>query len=120
MGRSSRTPIDLLTEDEECFLLVEYLEAKRIKFAHIHNEMYTKYWSQKNRAKALGVRPGVPDYMMIVNGKMVFIEMKRKKKSKVSDHQKIWLEELNKINNVYGFICYGYDEAKEVIESLCK
>ena len=107
-----------MLEYDECLLLVEYLNIKQIKFTHVHNEMYTKSWNQKMRAKKLGVSSGVPDYMMIVNGKMLFIEMKRKKKSSLSENQKIWIEELNKLNNVYAYVCYGFDEAKDVIDKL--
>jgi hypothetical protein len=40
--------------------------------------------------------------------KSSFLELKRAKKSlsKVSEVQKFWIDELNKINNVEAIVCY--------------
>ena len=114
----------LPTEFEECLALVDYLNVHRLKFTHIHNEMYTKSWKQKVKAQQFGVSAGVPDYLIIIPkekcnlGKaiMVFIEMKRTKNYKISQVQKDWIAAVNQIQNVGGFICKGYDEAKELLD----
>lgn len=109
-----------LNEQQECELLVQYLELKKYKFTHIHNEMYTKSWSQKRKAKNLGVKSGVPDYLIIVNNQIVFIEMKRAKKglSKVSDTQKEWIDALNNCQNVEAKVCYGAQEAISFLDEV--
>ena len=108
---SNNTPL----EYDECVTLVDYLELRGIKYSHINQEMYTTSWKQKNKAKALGVHPGVPDYIMIINDQLVFIEMKRQKGGRVSETQKEWIEALRKAGvNVH--ICYGFDQAKGVID----
>jgi hypothetical protein len=68
--------------------------------------------------KAIGVRAGVPDLMIIVKSSLLFIEMKRKKGGVVSVFQKDWLEKLDKLDNVYAVECKGYEEAVEVIEFI--
>ena len=107
-------------EDDECFALVEYLEWKGLKFTHIANETFTKFWSVKNKNKKLGVRSGFPDYIIIVKNKILCIEMKRKKGGAISENQQNWIDELNKCKDVYAVVCYGFDEAKNVIDKYLK
>lgn len=77
------------------------------------------------KLKATGVKSGVPDVMLPIarhgcNG--LFIELKRpsdkeKKltKGRASDKQDEWIEALR--NEGYGAcICYGWNEARQVIE----
>ena len=106
------------TEYEECLPLVELMEILRLKFSHIHHEMFTRSWKQKNKAKALVVRPGVPDCIIIVGEKLVFIEMKRIVGSKVSDAQRDWLAAINTCTSVEAHICRGYKEAEQLINNL--
>lgn len=124
------------TEHQECLLLVEYLKLKRLKFTHIPNETFTKSWSQKHKNKKEGVSKGFPDYAIIIPAQifkpadtrindrvirksvLIFIEMKRTKLSTTSPEQKEWIEALNTVENVGAFICKGFDEAKQVIDSI--
>lgn len=109
------------TEHQECAAFVQYLNLKNIKHTHINNEMWTKSWKQKMKAKVEGVSRGVPDYLILLKDKVVFIEMKRIKGGVVSSEQKEWIDELNKIGgNVKANICYGADQAINYIESLIK
>jgi len=68
--------------------LVKYLELKHIKFSALPLSTFTKSWGVKIRNKMMGVRPGVPDMMLIIKNKLLFIEMKRKKGGVVSQAQK--------------------------------
>jgi hypothetical protein len=121
---------NLPTEAEECYLLVEYLTLKGLKHTHIHNEMYTRSWNQKRKAKLLGVSSGVPDYMIVIpeekshleKATLVFIEMKRQgaPPSAVRKVQLKWLEALQEVENVETFVCRGFDEAKKTIDTLTK
>lgn len=109
------------TEHEECVVLVEYLKLKNIKHTHINNEMWTNSWKQKMKAKKEGVSRGFPDYLILLPGKLLFIEMKRVKGGKVSPQQKEWIEELNKIgSNVEAIVCKGADIAIDEIEKRLK
>jgi hypothetical protein len=106
-------------EDDEQKLLVEWLEKTRkdIKFSALPLSTFTKSWSVKNRNKALGVRAGVPDMMLIIKKQLIFIEMKRKKVGVVRPNQQEWIDALNACG-VKTFVCYGFDEAQKVIESI--
>lgn len=106
----------MLTEDQECYLLVEYLNLKNIKYTHINNEMWTKSWKQKARAKRMGVSPGFPDYLILIKNKLMAIEMKRSKGGVLSDNQREWLEAL-KACGIDGYVCKGFEEAKKIIDS---
>lgn len=76
------------------------------------------------RMKLAGVKSGVPDIMLPVprggfHG--LFIELKRpivkgEPKPVVSPEQKHWLKELD-AQGYMATVCYGWLEAKEVIES---
>lgn len=100
-------------EDKECYDFVAWLEKEKIMFTHIPNETFTKSWGVKNRNKALGVRKGFPDYCLILPDYrgMLFVEMKRQKGSTTSPEQKVWIEEIKKIEGCDAAICYGADEA---------
>jgi hypothetical protein len=106
----------MLTEQQEQELLVEWLETRGYKFSALPLSTYTKSWAIKMRNKKMGVRAGVPDLMVIVKNQLIFIEMKREKRSVTSDFQKDWIEALNKCNGVGAFVCKGFDEARALIE----
>jgi hypothetical protein len=110
-------------EDAECLQLVAYLDnlwRRGIvqKYGHINNEVYTKSWNQRNRIKAMGSPAGLPDYIIIICNILVFIEMKAPK-GKLSQHQKDWLDALKEAGE-YGFVCYGFEEAKIVLDKIIK
>lgn len=69
--------------------------------------------------KAAGYRAGFPD-LFIYEPRGEFhglaIEMKRDKKSRVSESQKEWIEALNE-RGFRGVVCYGFDDAVSVIDS---
>lgn len=106
-------------EDAECKAFVQYLEVLQsqghdIIFSHMANETFTKSWKTKNRNKAMGVRSGLPDYIIIINGLVVWLEMKRRTGGVISATQKEWIERLEQAGqNVH--VARGLDEAMEVI-----
>lgn len=107
---------DLATEAEEQATFVHWLEMKGLKFTAIPNSTYTPSKFQKIQNYNLGLRKGLPDLLIILPDALLFIEMKRRKKWKISEEQKSWIEELNKIDNVGAFVCCGAEEAISTVE----
>ena len=74
------------------------------------------------RLKAQGVKPGVPDiFLPCARGSWhgLYIEMKRRKGGRVSDEQKEMIRLL--IEQGYkAVVCYGWEEAKNVIVEYMK
>lgn len=110
----------LSPEEIECRALVEYLDIRGLKYSHLAQSTFTRSWSVKARNKAIGVRPGVPDYLIIVKNTCVFIEMKRKKGGVTSKYQKEWIEKLSGCNGVIAMVCAGAEEAISVIQKVEK
>jgi hypothetical protein len=90
---------------------------------HIPNGGYRRP-QEAVRLKRLGVRAGVPDILLPVPRNEfhgLWIEMKRpivkgESKPSVSPEQKHWLRELESQGYMTG-VCYGWIEAKDLIES---
>jgi hypothetical protein len=107
--------IKVPTEYEECLVFVEWLERMKLKFSHIPQETYTKSWGVKMKNKRMGVRSGVPDYLIITPKGLIFVEMKRLKQGTVSDSQKEWINAINKCSGVQANVCKGASEAIEFV-----
>src|SRR5680860_913206 len=105
------------TEDQEQAALVQYCDAKHYPRFRIPNETFTKSWKQKNKNKVMGVSPGVPDLGVIVNNRLIFIELKRSKGGVVSEYQKEWITHLERAN-VPVRVCRGFYEAKAFIDEI--
>lgn len=122
----------LPTEAEEQKCLVQWLNIKHINhFAPINENNHSKLNRQfaiKNeaKAKAMGKVPGVSDIVVFLENKILFIELKRKKKvlkggglsishTKVSDAQYDFMTMVNKYDYAESTICYGWEEARDFI-----
>jgi hypothetical protein len=106
-------------EEEEPVALVQWLELSGYIFTSIPNSTWTPSRKQKRKNYAMGLRSGLPDLLIILPGKgLLFIEMKRQKGGEISECQKIWIEELNKIEGVEAIVCKGFEEAKKIILSF--
>ena len=66
--------------------------------------------------KQSGLNPGLPDLLICLPHFLLFIEMKRTKGGQVSDEQKEWIRELNKYGDVLAQVCFGFDEARQLVE----
>lgn len=109
----------LETEEQES--LVQYLKFRGLKFSAIPNGMYTKSWAVKRKNKREGVNSGVPDMLVILPKKLLFIELKREKGGTVSPEQKEWIEKLNGIGNqIEAIVSRGCGEAIDKIEKELK
>lgn len=105
------------SESQEQATFVEWLDLCGFDYWHTPNSTYTKSWKQKNKNKALGVKPGIPDLFVIVNNRLVGIEMKRAKGGTTSQNQKDWITKLNNAG-VETVVCKGADEAIKFIEKV--
>lgn len=68
--------------------------------------------------KRQGVKPGVPDlFLPVARGSHhgLFIELKVNK-NKTSENQNKWIKKL-KDQHYFVAVCYGWEEAKDVIEN---
>lgn len=117
---------DVLTKQ-----VTNYLEGLRMSgkvkcYSHIPSSTYTESWSQKNKNKAMGVRPGVPDMLIVTPDRVLFLELKKEKGGVVSIYQKEWIEAINYIakgtayaqgiSQVVAKVAHGWDEAKQEID----
>ena len=122
MKTSKKKAIPVPLETEECKAFAQYLRLKQnqgkvVKFTKTCQETFTKSWKQKNKNKAEGLEAGLPDYLIVLPKKIVFIEMKRQRLGVTSSYQKEWIDALLLARQEV-FVCKGCDEAIEVVESL--
>ncbi len=108
------------TEEQDCYVLARYLkilqdQGKIQMFTHIPNSTYTTSIKTKVRNKNLGVSRGVPDYMILTNKKILWIEMKRKTGSSTREEQYAWQTALNDAGCV-SEICFGAESAIEIVK----
>lgn len=113
---------DDLTKEVAKYLHTLLEEGKIAEFAHIPQETYTKSWMIKRKNKAMGVRPGVPDMIVVYPGTVLFLELKRAKGGVLSPTQAKWLDALSGAGKDGGRIvaklARGWDEAKAAIDEL--
>jgi len=111
-----------LEEDRESAYFAGYLlklqrEGRVQVYSHVPNETYTTSWNQKKNNKKKGVRAGVPDYIIVIKGFVIFLEMKRIQGGVLSSDQKVWLQATdNKIT--ISTVKNGYYEAKAFIDAI--
>jgi len=110
--------------------LANYLRANNYIFYKSPSETFTTSWTAKRKNKLEGVTKWFPDIVLILKRwSLLFIELKRKKAilkswkiwaspSRISPEQLEWEKQLNKIINVWCYICYGSEEAICIINQL--
>ncbi|MCD8213397.1 MAG: VRR-NUC domain-containing protein [Campylobacter sp.] len=109
------------TEEVEQMKLVDWLRVKKIPHTHVANERMASI-AFKKKLKALGVSAGFPDMIVFLPNLIIFIEMKRAKKSlsRVSDNQDDWIETINFYDYAKAKVCYGAGEAIDFINECLK
>lgn len=113
--------LEVPTEDLEQIKLSQYLKIKKIPHTHIANERIASV-AYRKKLKSMGVSSGFPDMAIFLPCKMIFIELKREKKSlsKVSEHQEEWIDIINMYDYAKAKVCYGAGEAIDFIEDELK
>lgn len=106
-------------EYDECVTFAAWLDMEGYTYSHIPQETFTKSWGTKMKNQRMGVRRGVPDYLVVIPNKgLVFVEMKRIKGGKVSPEQQHWIDQLNQLSGVEAKVCKGAEEAINYIKSI--
>lgn len=97
---------------------------KVLHYAHLINELSLNRragqrpnFAYLNKLKEEGWKSGVPDYLIVLRDKVVFIELKRLKGGTVSEDQKRWIEAINQAGG-YAAVCKGADEAIKYLRGL--
>lgn len=119
-----------MSEFEEQKALCRWLDAKRLSYFAVPNENLMSSHNRKTAAiqgaklKQAGKKKGAPDLQVHLKNIVLFIEMKRtvqkgKSKPVVSIEQKAWIERLNNLGHP-AKVCYGWQEAKEFVESVLR
>ena len=90
----------------------KYLDLSNILYCASMNGQYQKYQSQRNRAKATGMKKGVPDLFIYeprggYHGLAIELKVGYNKPTK---EQLEWIEQLNK-RKYKAVVCRGIDEA---------
>lgn len=109
---------------------IKWLRLKNIFHFAVKNESGTSFngagnWIGKND-KSMGKRKGVSDLVVMLDNKILFIEMKRPRKTlksgKLSNEnllkpeQEQFLNSVNGFSYASGYVAYGFLDAKEIIE----
>ena len=107
------------TEAQEARTLAAYLRVRGYKFTHIANETGSGRGArfQGIRNKQQGVSPGFPDYIVLVNDNIIFIELKRTKGGVLSQAQKDWIAALEEAGQTVR-VCKGAQAAIDFIEEV--
>lgn len=66
--------------------------------------------------KKQGVKKGVSDLIVMLNSKILFVEMKRVKGSITSDEQIDFIDRVTQFGYSDGRVCYGCEDAKNYIK----
>lgn len=105
-------------EKEEQVVVVRWLELKGVRFTSIPNSSTSVKQIMFNKSQ--GLKAGLPDLLIVHQGKILFVEMKRKGGGKLSEAQKGWIDALNTVGNCQAVVCEGADEAIMTISRILK
>lgn len=109
------------SENHEAKCLSRWLDAQiaagaNIKYSHLPLETLTDMITAVNLIR-MGVRRGVPDYLLCINDRVHFIELKRTAGGRVSEEQKAWIAALQRCG-VGAHVCKGFREARALVTNL--
>lgn len=117
-----------ITAQNEIAALMKSRGLSPVLFSAIANGHYQQSIKQQNKLKAEGMNSGVPDLLFIIpperskGGRrlMIWIEMKRRQGASVSASQQEWIDAIEAMDggNVGAFVCYGSDEAIDLLKDL--
>lgn len=94
--------------------LDELAREQEVTYTATAQSTYTNSWSVITRNKKSGVRRGLPDLIIIVNKKLIFIELKNGKGGKLSPEQKNFIEKLKEAG-ANAFVCWSFEDFVGVV-----
>lgn len=117
----------LPTEAQEQLALIQWLNIKGIEYFAVPNGG-SRHKLEAINLKRQGVKAGVSDMVVFLSNQILFVELKRRKKvlksgklstthTSTSQAQIEFIEKVNEFPYAKGKVCYGWEEAKEFIES---
>ena len=111
----------VLKESEEGKVFAQWLKVQRdmgnvIEYSKLQQDTWAKNFKIVGKARAEGVRPGVPDYLVVLKCGVFFIELKAKDGGQISNDQARWIFVLNERRGVDALVCKGADEAIAYIQ----
>jgi len=119
---AQREVVKYLDEKKREFQDPATFKQRKVKFSAIPNSTSVvdssgrKNYAELTKNTLDGLRKGLPDMFLIINKKPFFIEMKAPQ-GKVSEEQKEWIECINECEGIKAFVCYGFEEAIQIIRS---
>ena len=108
-------------ESEEQKAFVQWLRFMNIAHTAVTNEQQMSSQNKKMamiqgaKAKSMGKAKGFPDMIVILEGKCLFVELKRTKGSTTSKEQLVWVDTLNNLGH-HAKVCKDAKEAIEFVE----
>ncbi|MCK5743518.1 MAG: VRR-NUC domain-containing protein [Caldisericia bacterium] len=117
-------------ETDEQKMFIRWLQAKRIFYFSVPNGG-SRHGREAVNLKKEGVVAGVPDVVVMLEDRILFVEMKRKQKklksgklsnahSKPSQEQIRIMERINRYKYASAVVAYGGSEAISIVESYIK
>lgn len=105
------------TEAQEAATLVAFLRTRGYKFHHSPNETGQTMEARRRavRMKREGTSKGFPDYLVLVPGTALGIELKRRKGSNITQEQRDWIDALNAAG-IPSIIAKGAEEAIKFVQ----
>lgn len=91
-------------------------ESHDFLFFHVKNDVGVRRGHFFYDLKPLGVLPGVADFCIVKPGKVVFLEIK-KKKGKLSENQKNFLNSVKNLGHE-AYVAYGWEDILEKIYKI--
>lgn len=113
-------------ELKEQHAFVNWAEEKGIMISAITNGSYTPHAKTRAKNTYEGLRPGVPDLIMVIPkkyrkngmGKTILVEMKKPKGGVTSKKQKEWNKALSESEGVEAAVCNTAERAIAFIQSF--
>lgn len=103
------------SEADHQHVFTQWLDLNQITYFAVPNGG-KRGWKAQRQAKKEGIKAGVPDLVVLLYQRAVFIEMK-KKGGRVSPKQKEWVSQLQLLGYDVA-VCYSSQEAREFIEGI--
>ena len=121
---SMKEPIPLEIEEQKMY--IKWLDMHNIMYFAVPNAVplaktlkttgqKIQFWKKR---RAEGIRPGVPDLVVFLPNQILFVEMKRQKRSYPSVEQKKWIENINLFGYAYAQVTKGGQQAIELTNKL--